>query len=69
MTQELRDGDVVRLKSGGPPMTIEKIGKFGYEKEVRAMCVWFDGKQRKAELFVLTSLEKAEPPKASFKAI
>lgn len=32
---ELKPGDVVCIKSGGPPMTIESIA------DVRAVCVWF----------------------------
>lgn len=34
--EQLREGDVVRLKSGGPPMTI-----VGYE-DGNVKCKWFD---------------------------
>jgi uncharacterized protein YodC (DUF2158 family) len=50
---EFKEGAVVRLKSGGPKMTIDTIDKFG------ATCVWFDGGERKEGLFKLDSLEIA----------
>jgi len=40
-------------------MTIEKIAKFGNDKEEKAMCQWFDDKGVvKRDIFELTSLEK-----------
>ena len=33
-------GDVVRLKSGGPNMTISGIGKFGYSDVEKHLCRW-----------------------------
>jgi uncharacterized protein YodC (DUF2158 family) len=39
---EFKPGDVVKLKSGGPKMTIEKIGPRSSDNtEVVASCVWF----------------------------
>jgi uncharacterized protein YodC (DUF2158 family) len=35
-------GDVVRLKSGGPNMTIEKYGNYSGER--KCVCKWFDGR-------------------------
>lgn len=35
-----RVGDVVRLKSGGPPMTIEKVFS-GTEDGCMCSCTWF----------------------------
>lgn len=59
MAKGFEAGDVVRLKSGGPEMTIEEIAKFGMGADHdRAKCKWFEGKQLKDELFELTSLEK-----------
>ena len=45
-------GDTVRLKSGGPLMTVEKT--FSLEDgETRVRCKWFDDKnQSHAEAFV-----------------
>jgi len=52
-----KEGDIVKLKSGGPEMTIEKIGqkKTGNE-EFFARCVWFENDQSKDENFILESL-------------
>ncbi|MCA0450753.1 MAG: DUF2158 domain-containing protein, partial [Proteobacteria bacterium] len=37
-------GEVVRLKSGGPRMTIVKIGDFSPERfNPGVLCVWFEG--------------------------
>ena len=35
-THEFELGDVVRLKSGGPKMTV------GYIHEIEVVCTWFD---------------------------
>ena len=32
-------GDVVRLKSGGPAMTVTKVGDFGIRTIIK--CTWF----------------------------
>ena len=53
--EELKVGDVVQLKSGGPSMTIANIGDYtssGGGKE-GAYCVWFDGKEKKSAVFHL----------------
>jgi len=36
--EEFKPGDVVRLKSGGPPMTCEK----GVNEDGLVTCEWFD---------------------------
>jgi len=49
---EFKIGDVVILKSGGPTMTVHKIGSYtgtGSDKEL--ICVWFDGPKRMHDLF------------------
>jgi uncharacterized protein YodC (DUF2158 family) len=46
-------GDVVQLKSGGPPMTIEEIGGG------RARYVWFEDTTRQAKWFGIAALEPA----------
>lgn len=48
----MQPGDVVRLKSGGPDMTVK------WAEEGDAYCEWFDGKANKGANFTLTSLEK-----------
>jgi len=52
-------GDTVRLKSGGPRMTIIEIRKHMQTKEPTwAQCQWFDEKNKVQEgQFLLTSLE------------
>jgi uncharacterized protein YodC (DUF2158 family) len=55
---EFKKGDVVKLKSGGPDMTIVEIGEFGYDPTIKAKCHWFEGTKRKEELFLLNSLQE-----------
>ena len=52
-------GDVVRLKSGGPTMTVDRVyaGVSGGQK---AECQWFENNQLKVGQFSITSLESAE---------
>lgn len=57
MNHTLQKGETVRLKSGGPTMTIELIGQFGLEDTPSAKCVWFDGKDPKEKVFALDVLE------------
>ena len=52
---DLKEGDVVMLKSGGPVMTINKIHSSG-----EVTCQWFDAANLKDDLFKLHSLEKYE---------
>ncbi len=37
MSDEINDGDVVKLKSGGPPLTVAAIASNG-----TATVIWFD---------------------------
>jgi uncharacterized protein YodC (DUF2158 family) len=49
---EINIGDVVRLKSGGPSMTVKDKGDYsplGPNPGVR--CTWFDGKNKKEDTF------------------
>ncbi|MBZ5612152.1 MAG: YodC family protein [Acidobacteriia bacterium] len=61
MDHEFKDGDVVQLKSGGPPMTIDTIGRFGMmgSEHDQAKCVWFEGKKRMEGVFELHTLTSA----------
>jgi uncharacterized protein YodC (DUF2158 family) len=62
MSDDLRVGDVVKLKSGGPPMTL--VGIYG---GTFADVVWFDNagilrRLNKEEGYIpITFLERAEP--------
>jgi uncharacterized protein YodC (DUF2158 family) len=52
---DFKIGDVVRVKSGGPTMTIQEIdASLG-----TADCRWFVGKKDQHGEFVLATLEKA----------
>lgn len=56
---EFTDGNVVRLKSGGPAMVIDEIVHGGGTiKTVHARCVWFDGLKNKLGSFGLHSIKK-----------
>ena len=53
---EFQKGDVAKLKSGGPTMTIEGIET--YDSQEKAKCTWFDGETEKSQIFLLEALEK-----------
>jgi uncharacterized protein YodC (DUF2158 family) len=60
MENQFKAGDTVQLKSGGPVMTIKGIGEYGMgATSDNALCVWFDGKTRKEELFEPVTLMAA----------
>jgi len=47
---KVEKGDTVRLKSGGPTMTIQKIDKFSSEgMDLGAVCVWFNKEKEPRE--------------------
>jgi uncharacterized protein YodC (DUF2158 family) len=50
-------GQVVRLKSGGPRMTITGIERYGNIPRDQAKCVWFEGSNKKEDVFELPALE------------
>ncbi len=53
-------GDVVRLKSGGPRMTIQSVGDFSKEGlKVGVLCVWFKDQEKNQSVFHPNSLEIA----------
>lgn len=53
--EEFNVGDVVKLKSDGPEMTIEHI------RNGEIWCVYFDDNRAIRESFVLGVLKKVEP--------
>lgn len=55
--ENLKIGDTVVLKSGGPIMTIKEIRDAGKE----AKCVWFVKEEIKEHSFPVESLKKANP--------
>jgi len=56
-TLKLEVGDVVRLKSGGPAMTVETVGGL-------ISCAWFAGGHAKRGFFDLDMLELAPDAEA-----
>lgn len=64
--EDFKVGDVVRLKSGGPNMTIEMDAESNYESKGQIRCVWFDGKKKLMDDFVPATLTKADQSPISF---
>ncbi|MBM4042792.1 MAG: DUF2158 domain-containing protein [Planctomycetes bacterium] len=54
MTEELRPGDVVQLRSGGPLMTVASIDEHG------VTCMWFDRNKREGAIFPPEALQKED---------
>jgi uncharacterized protein YodC (DUF2158 family) len=57
MTTEIQVGDVVKLKSGGPAMTITAID----ETSKKAFCEWFESTEQHQGTFVLAALKPSNP--------
>jgi uncharacterized protein YodC (DUF2158 family) len=47
-------GNTVTLKSGGPSMTVEKVGTY---RDDPIQCVWFDGAELKRGAFPVETLQ------------
>jgi uncharacterized protein YodC (DUF2158 family) len=61
MADDLKVGDVVKLKSGGPVMTIQRLGAgIAADKSQGAWCDWFVDNKPQHGWFPLTSLNKWE---------
>ncbi len=56
--EQFKVGDVVRLKSGGPLMTVSEI-----EEDGKYWCVWFSDKERKGDTFTGQALKPFEKGK------
>lgn len=54
---DIKKGDVVKLKSGGPDMTVTDAQFDGDYGGVRIMCIWFDKADVKYGTFVPETLE------------
>jgi uncharacterized protein YodC (DUF2158 family) len=67
---DFQPGDLVRLKSGGPTMTVEQVSTRAMTGEPGVWCVWFEGagsKQTcKRDTFSPVVLEKTSGSSASF---
>jgi uncharacterized protein YodC (DUF2158 family) len=51
---DLKVGENVQLKSGGPVMTIDSMD------ETEAICQWFDGNKLQRGTFALAALRRAD---------
>jgi uncharacterized protein YodC (DUF2158 family) len=59
MSDEIKPGDVVRLKSGGPKMVVHEVGPEMYSDQPSVWCEWFNDKNEpKKGPFKLVSVEK-----------
>lgn len=57
MADEIKAGDTVQLKSGGPIMTVDSV------EDGRAYCQWFDSKSEPhGDYYALVVLKKSELP-------
>jgi uncharacterized protein YodC (DUF2158 family) len=55
---EIKAGDVVSLKSGGPDMTVTSVGdNYGTQS---AWCAWFVGAKEASGVFPLVALQKED---------
>ena len=57
---DIKKGDKVILKSGGPIMTIQNIGDYSMSDGIEqgALCVWFDGNKPMEKIFDIEAIEK-----------
>lgn len=55
----LQIGDVVVLKSGGPPMTVENIDDYGPTgPTLGALCIWFNNGKKEEDVFAIAGLAR-----------
>jgi len=59
---DIKKGDKVMLKSGGPIMTVQNIDDYSHSDGIEngLECVWFDDKQAMKKVFDVTVLEAYE---------
>lgn len=66
-TEEIKLGDIVRLKSGGPAMTIDGIGReVGLVSNKYCRCSWFEKNKHNAATFHLDALKKSKTDAARY---
>jgi len=60
MADEIKAGDLVELKSGGPKMTVNWVGVEEQNGPITARCSWFVKDQEKRGSFPVTSLQRVQ---------
>ncbi|ODN65689.1 YodC family protein [Methylophaga muralis] len=56
---DIKKGDEVQLKSGGPIMTVQGIGDYSPSgPDDGALCIWFDKSTPMEKIFSLATLRK-----------
>ena len=55
---EIKPGDIVRVRSGSPEMTVSQVGKRAMTGEESVWCVWFDGPMKFEDTFPIGAVEK-----------
>ena len=55
----IKIGDTVRLKSGGPVMTVENVGN-DMSGKMTVWCVWFEGTKAIHGAFAMAAVESVE---------
>jgi uncharacterized protein YodC (DUF2158 family) len=56
MGDEIKAGDVVQLKSGGPKMTVSQTGNLAMTKKPAVWCDWFEGTKKISSTFAPETL-------------
>ncbi|MDQ2065521.1 DUF2158 domain-containing protein [Xinfangfangia sp. CPCC 101601] len=64
---DFKPADLVRLRSGGEVMTVEKVGRYG--GEIKVSAVWFEGTELRRAVFLPVVLELVEAAAAAAPAI
>lgn len=60
MTNDIKAGSTVQLKSGGPIMTVDQVGNPAMGGGPSAWCQWFVKTKLEKGVFPLTSLNVTE---------
>ena len=63
MTAHWKEGDVVRLKSGGPKMVVDRV-KYFSDDSASVYCVWFENNKKLEYDFPPSGLEECTEPNA-----